>query len=35
MRDMFSGDGKLEALDNNRYPDLEWTSAREHLGRRQ
>ena len=31
MRDMFSGRGKLNPLDNDRYPDLRWTSAREHL----
>jgi nucleoside-diphosphate-sugar epimerase len=31
MRDMFSGRGKLEPLDNNRYPDLRWTSIREQL----
>lgn len=31
MRDMFSGRGKLHPLDNDRYPDLRWTSAREQL----
>ena len=31
MRDMFSGRGKLHPLDNDRYRDLPWTSAREHL----
>ena len=31
MRDMFSGRGKLHPLDNDRYPDLRWTSARERL----
>jgi hypothetical protein len=31
MRDMFSGRGKLHPLDNNRYPDLRWTSVREQL----
>ena len=31
MRDMFSGRGKLSPLDNDRYPDLEWTSVRDHL----
>jgi uncharacterized protein YbjT (DUF2867 family) len=31
MRDMFSGRGKLHRLDNDRYPDLCWTSAREQL----
>ncbi len=25
MRDMFSGRGKLKALDNERYPELTWT----------
>lgn len=32
MRDMFSGQGKLSPLDTARYPDLAWTSVREHLG---
>ncbi|MBC7799253.1 MAG: NmrA family NAD(P)-binding protein [Gemmatimonadaceae bacterium] len=31
MRDMFSGRGKLDPLDNGRYPGLRWTSARERL----
>jgi nucleoside-diphosphate-sugar epimerase len=31
MRDMFSGRGKLQPLDNDRYPDLRWTSVREQL----
>ncbi len=31
MRDQFSGRAKLTSLDNARYPDLEWTSVREHL----
>jgi uncharacterized protein YbjT (DUF2867 family) len=31
MRDMFSGRGKLQPLDNQRYPGIRWTSAREHL----
>ncbi|OLV18872.1 NmrA family NAD(P)-binding protein [Deinococcus marmoris] len=31
MRDMFSGKGKLTALNNDRYPDLTWTSVREQL----
>lgn len=26
MRDQFSGDAKLENLDNGRYPELSWTS---------
>ena len=33
MRDMFSGRGKLHPLDNDRYPELRWTSVREHLAR--
>ena len=31
MRDMFSGQGKLTPLDNDRYPGLVWMSAKEHL----
>ncbi|WP_434384985.1 NmrA family NAD(P)-binding protein [Melittangium boletus] len=31
LHGMFSGDGKLEPLDNGRYPDLRWTGAREVL----
>lgn len=31
MRDMFSGRGKLHPLDNDRYPDLRWTSVREQF----
>jgi uncharacterized protein YbjT (DUF2867 family) len=31
MRDMFSGRGKLQQLNNNRYANLVWTSVREHL----
>jgi len=31
IRDMFSGRGKLDPLDNDRYPDLRWTSVREQL----
>jgi nucleoside-diphosphate-sugar epimerase len=31
MRDMFSGHGKLTPLDNNRYPELRWTSVREQM----
>lgn len=34
MRDMFSGDGKLAPLDNDRYPDLHWTSIRAVLAAR-
>ncbi len=31
MRDMFSGRGRLDPLDNDRYPSLRWTSALEQL----
>ena len=31
MRDSFSGRGKLEPLNNERYPDINWTSARDYL----
>ena len=31
MRDSFSGRGKLAPLDNERYPDISWTSARDYL----
>jgi uncharacterized protein YbjT (DUF2867 family) len=31
MRDMFSGRAKLRPLDNERYPELRWTSVREQL----
>jgi len=31
MRDQFSGLVKLTDLDNDRYPDLAWTSVRDHL----
>ena len=31
MRDQFSGLVRLGALDNDRYPGLTWTSARDHL----
>ncbi len=33
-RDMFSGRGKLHPLDNDRYPDIRWTSVRELLASR-
>lgn len=33
MRDMFSGRGKLQPLDNARYPAIRWTAVREQLGR--
>lgn len=35
MRDMFSGRGKLDPLDNERYPGLSWTSVRERIAREQ
>ena len=31
MRNMFDGRAKLEPLDNERYPDIKWTSAKELL----
>jgi nucleoside-diphosphate-sugar epimerase len=31
MRDMFSGQAKLEPLNNNRYPHIQWTSVQEVL----
>ena len=31
MRDQFSGLAKLMPLNNDRYPDLGWTTARDHL----
>ena len=31
MRDQFSGRAKLSPLDNARYPELRWTSARDYL----
>ena len=31
LRDMLSGRGKLEPLDNDRYPALAWTSVRDFL----
>lgn len=34
MRDMFSGRGKLSPLDNDRYPELRWTSLETYLARR-
>ncbi len=37
MRNMLDGQAKLEPLDNDRYPDIHWTTARDvlkrHLGR--
>jgi nucleoside-diphosphate-sugar epimerase len=34
MRNMFDGRAKLEPLDNNRYPGIRWTSARDVLSAR-
>ncbi|NEU14620.1 NmrA family NAD(P)-binding protein [Methylobacterium sp. BTF04] len=34
MRDMYSGDGKLGPLDNDRYPGMRWTTVREVLSAR-
>ncbi|MDO9426826.1 MAG: NmrA family NAD(P)-binding protein [Methylobacterium sp.] len=34
MRDMYSGDGKLGPLDNDRYPGMPWTGVREVLATR-
>lgn len=31
VRDQFSGQAKLDPLDNGRYPGLTWTTVREHL----
>lgn len=31
MRDMFSGDGRLSPLDNDRYSGLDYTTIRDHL----
>ena len=35
MRDMFDGRAKLEPLDNDRYPGMRWTTARDVLSARQ
>jgi nucleoside-diphosphate-sugar epimerase len=35
MRDMFDGRAKLEPLDNDRYPGIRWTTARDVLSARQ
>lgn len=34
MRDQFSGRGKFQPLDNDRYPGINWTSVRELLDSR-
>ncbi|MEP6649432.1 MAG: NmrA family NAD(P)-binding protein [Lapillicoccus sp.] len=31
MQDMFSGEARLQPLDNDRYPDVRWTSLRERF----
>jgi hypothetical protein len=31
MHNMFEGKAKLEPLDNERYPDIKWTTAKELL----
>jgi hypothetical protein len=31
LRDMFEGRARLTPLDNDRYPDLRWTTARMFL----
>ena len=31
LGDMFSGQAKLEPLDNDRYPDIPWTTVRQVL----
>jgi len=33
-RDMYSGKGKLQPLDNDRYPELRWTPVRDLLAKR-
>jgi len=35
MRNMFDGRAKLEPLDNDRYPDIRWTTARDVLSSHQ
>jgi hypothetical protein len=35
MRNMFDGRAKLEPLDNDRYPSIRWTTARDVLSARQ
>jgi hypothetical protein len=34
MHNMFSGSAKLEPLDNDRYPGMRWTTARDVLAAR-
>jgi nucleoside-diphosphate-sugar epimerase len=33
MRDMFSGGAKLDPIDNDRYPSIEWTTVRDVIAR--
>ena len=35
MRNMFDGRAKLEPLDNDRYPDMRWTTVQDVLSARQ
>jgi len=35
MHNMFSGLAKLDPLDNDRYPGMEWTMVRDVFGPRQ
>jgi len=35
MRNMFDGRAKLQPLDNDRYPGIRWTTARDVLSSRQ
>jgi hypothetical protein len=34
LHNMFTGLPKLESLDNDRYPDIQWTKVREVLATR-
>lgn len=31
LRDMFSGQARLDPLDNDRYPDEQWTTLRDRF----
>lgn len=35
LHNMFTGLAKLTPLDNNRYPDIHWTSVQEVLSKRE
>jgi hypothetical protein len=35
MHNMFSGRAKLEPLDNDRYPGMQWTTVRDVLAARE